>query len=41
MFQKEVLQNINLDAIHSDGYAFQIEMNYRCFKKDIKLGKSQ
>ncbi|MEK6646411.1 MAG: polyprenol monophosphomannose synthase [Candidatus Firestonebacteria bacterium] len=38
-FKKEVLQNINLDAIHSDGYAFQIEMNYRCFKKGYKIGE--
>ncbi|MFH1287241.1 MAG: polyprenol monophosphomannose synthase, partial [bacterium] len=28
-FRREVLENINLNRITSDGYAFQIEINFR------------
>jgi dolichol-phosphate mannosyltransferase len=30
VFRREVLENIDLDRIRSDGYAFQIEMAYAC-----------
>ncbi len=36
-FRREVLQSINLDSIHSNGYAFQIEMNFKAYKKNFKL----
>jgi dolichol-phosphate mannosyltransferase len=36
-FRRKVLENINLDAIHSNGYAFQIEMNFKAWKKGFKL----
>lgn len=36
-FKKKVLENINLDAIKSNGYSFQIEMNYRAQKKGFKI----
>lgn len=36
-FRKEVLQAINLDNIHSNGYSFQIEMNFKTFKKGFKI----
>ncbi|MCD6086597.1 MAG: polyprenol monophosphomannose synthase [Candidatus Hydrothermae bacterium] len=36
-FRREVLESINLDTIMSDGYAFQIEMNYRAYKKGFKI----
>lgn len=36
-FRREVLQSINLDKIHSNGYSFQIEMNYIAWKKKFKL----
>lgn len=38
-FKREVLQAINLDAIKSNGYAFQIEMNFKAWKKGFKLGE--
>ena len=36
-FRKEVLENINLDDILSDGYSFQIEMNYRVWLKKFRI----
>jgi len=36
-FRRKVLESINLDTIMSDGYAFQIEMNYRAYKKGFKI----
>jgi len=32
-YRREVLEKIDLDTIISDGYAFQIEMKYRLWKK--------
>jgi dolichol-phosphate mannosyltransferase len=36
-FRREVLQAIDLDKIHSNGYSFQIEMNFITWKKNFKL----
>ncbi|MGE4357224.1 MAG: polyprenol monophosphomannose synthase [Candidatus Omnitrophota bacterium] len=36
-FRKEVLEEIDLDKISSDGYAFQIEMNYLVWKKNFQI----
>ncbi|HJU68169.1 MAG TPA: polyprenol monophosphomannose synthase [Gemmatimonadaceae bacterium] len=36
-FRREVLQAIPLDAVRSSGYAFQIEMNFRAWKKGFRL----
>jgi len=36
-FRSEVLQEINLDSIHSSGYAFQIELNMRVWKKGYRI----
>jgi len=36
-FRKEVLSAINLDKIHSNGYSFQIEMNYKAYKLGFKI----
>jgi dolichol-phosphate mannosyltransferase len=36
-FRKEVLQAIDLDDIHSNGYAFQIEMNFRAWRKKFRI----
>ncbi len=33
----EVLKAINLDSIRSNGYAFQIEINFKAWKKGFKL----
>lgn len=36
-FRSSVLKEIHLDQIHSNGYAFQIEMNYYLWKKGFQL----
>ena len=36
-FRKDVLQAINLDTVKSNGYAFQIEMTFRAWKKGFKI----
>ncbi|OGF47486.1 MAG: dolichyl-phosphate beta-D-mannosyltransferase [Candidatus Firestonebacteria bacterium RIFOXYC2_FULL_39_67] len=36
-FKAEVLRAVNLDKIKSDGYSFQIEMNYRARKSGFKI----
>ena len=36
-FRSEVLKEINLDSIHSSGYAFQIELNMRVWKKAFRI----
>lgn len=36
-FRKEVLQEIDLDAVKSNGYAFQIEMTFKAWKKEFKI----
>ena len=35
--RKELLEQIGFEAIRSDGYAFQIELNYRFVKHDARL----
>ena len=36
-FRKEVLEAIDLDYILSDGYSFQVEMNYRTWVKKFRI----
>lgn len=36
-FKRKVLESINLDSIKSNGYSFQIEMNYKAWTKGFKL----
>ncbi|OGU25934.1 MAG: dolichyl-phosphate beta-D-mannosyltransferase, partial [Ignavibacteria bacterium GWA2_54_16] len=36
-FRRKVLESIDLDAIHSNGYAFQIEMNFKSWRNGFKL----
>jgi len=36
-FKRKVLESINLDDVHSNGYAFQIEMNYKAWRKGFRL----
>lgn len=38
-FRKKVLESINLDHIKSNGYAFQIEMTFKAWKKGFKVGE--
>jgi len=35
--RKEVLETIGINNIHSNGYAFQFEVNYRAYKKGFRL----
>ena len=36
-FNRKVLEAIDLGSISSDGYSFQIEMNFRCTEKGFKM----
>ncbi|MBI1807861.1 MAG: polyprenol monophosphomannose synthase [Ignavibacteria bacterium] len=36
-FRRRVLEAIDLDNIHSNGYAFQIEMNFKAWSKGFKV----
>ncbi len=36
-YRREVLESINLNAIHSNGYSFQIEMKTYAYRKGFKL----
>jgi dolichol-phosphate mannosyltransferase len=36
-FQRGVLEAIDLDAVHSSGYSFQIEMNYKTSQKGFRI----
>jgi dolichol-phosphate mannosyltransferase len=36
-FRRKVLEAINLNAVKSNGYAFQIEMSFRAWKKGFKF----
>jgi len=38
-YRRSVLESIDLDRIHSNGYAFQIEMKYRAYKKGFRLAE--
>jgi dolichol-phosphate mannosyltransferase len=38
-FRRQVLAAIDLDKIQSDGYSFQIEMNFKAWKKKFKIGE--
>jgi dolichol-phosphate mannosyltransferase len=36
-FRRTVLETIDLDAIHSKGYAFQIELTYRALRRGFRV----
>jgi len=36
-FRRQVLESIDLDQVRSNGYAFQIEMSFRAWKKGFRL----
>lgn len=38
-FHSRVLESIGLDSVRSDGYAFQIELNYKAWKKGFKVSE--
>ncbi|MBI1798695.1 MAG: polyprenol monophosphomannose synthase [Candidatus Eisenbacteria bacterium] len=36
-FRRRALEGVRLDAVQSDGYSFQIEMSFRCWKRGFSL----
>jgi dolichol-phosphate mannosyltransferase len=38
-FRRKVLAAMDLDRVESNGYAFQIEMSFRAWKKGFRLGE--
>ncbi len=36
-FRRSTLEQLPLDRIKSDGYSFQIEMNYHCWKRGLSI----
>lgn len=36
-FRRRALESVNLDRVRSDGYAFQIEMTFKCWKKGFRI----
>ena len=36
-FRRSTIDAIDLDTVGSDGYSFQIEMNYRCMEKGLRI----
>ena len=36
-FRRKVLEAIDLDAVHSNGYSFQIEMSFRAHRKGFRI----
>ena len=38
-FRRQVLESLNLDSIRSNGYSFQIEVNYRCQQLGFRIAE--
>jgi dolichol-phosphate mannosyltransferase len=38
-FSKRVLQALDLSTVRSNGYAFQVEMNYRCHQRGFRVAE--
>ncbi len=38
-FRRRVLEAVNLDRVRSNGYAFQIEMSFRAWKRGMRLAE--
>jgi dolichol-phosphate mannosyltransferase len=36
-FRREALESIDLEDVKSDGYSFQIEMTFKCWKKGFRI----
>lgn len=39
-YRRQVLETIDLDAIHSNGYSFQIELVYRTLQAGFRIGEA-
>jgi dolichol-phosphate mannosyltransferase len=38
-FRRSAIESIDLQRVTSDGYSFQIEMNYRCMEKGLRMAE--
>jgi dolichol-phosphate mannosyltransferase len=38
-FSRNVLEQLDLETVRSNGYAFQVEMNYRCFLRGFRVAE--
>lgn len=38
-YRRKVLESIDLDAIHSEGYSFQIETTFRAWRRGFNIGE--
>lgn len=38
-FSRRVLETLDLESIHSNGYAFQVEVNYRCHRQGFRVAE--
>ncbi len=38
-FRRQALESIDLDDVKSDGYSFQIEMTFKCWKKGFRISE--
>ncbi len=38
-FRREALEAIDLDAVHSEGYSFQIELTYRALRRGFRVAE--
>ena len=36
-FRRRALESVRLESVRSDGYAFQIEMSYKCWRKGFRI----
>lgn len=36
-FRRRALESVRLDRVASDGYAFQIEMSYKCWRRGLRI----
>jgi dolichol-phosphate mannosyltransferase len=36
-FRRRALESVRLDKVRSDGYAFQIEMSFKCWRRGMKI----
>jgi dolichol-phosphate mannosyltransferase len=38
-FGRSVLEHLDLESVRSNGYAFQVEMNYRCLRRGYRIAE--
>jgi dolichol-phosphate mannosyltransferase len=38
-FSRHVLERLDLESVGSNGYAFQVEMNYRCYRHGFRIAE--